>query len=121
MLDSGVAVCVVDSGIWTAHPDLKANTFSGCDTQCQNPKDTHGTHVTGTLAAIGNDFGVVGAIGGAPSAVVGFAGLPNEGGTGTTSQCMEAIQACVDHLDALKQDVSEGRGSRRRPATSAFR
>jgi serine protease len=61
----GVTVCVIDSGIYAGHEDLKSlysdNLMSGPSGQTWNT-DTcgHGTHVAGTIAARANDFGVVG-------------------------------------------------------------
>lgn len=79
---TGVSVCIVDSGLWGAHPDLGANALSGCgmsagaslspaaaaafaDT-CPFEWDAdvvgHGSHVAGTIGALANGRGVVGVI-----------------------------------------------------------
>jgi subtilisin family serine protease len=62
---SGQTVAVVDSGVALTHPDLQAKLLPGLDYVDGDtvPQDLngHGTHVTGTIAAVkDNDDGVVG-------------------------------------------------------------
>ncbi|MBU0670670.1 MAG: S8 family serine peptidase [Patescibacteria group bacterium] len=82
---AGVVVAVVDTGVFYTHPDLAANAYSfpggnctvdGVVQACPNPgwdfcnnnndpddglgSSSHGTHVTGTIAAVDNTIGVVG-------------------------------------------------------------
>lgn len=69
---AGVLVAVVDTGVDYNHPDIAANVVPGRDfvgastgnpQQADDPMDHfgHGTHVAGTIAAVGNnDSGVIG-------------------------------------------------------------
>jgi serine protease len=60
----GVNVAVVDTGVDYNHADLAPVYISGYNalTRTNDPMDdnSHGTHVAGTIAAVDNNFGVVG-------------------------------------------------------------
>ncbi|UCS95904.1 S8 family peptidase [Echinicola marina] len=63
---------VIDTGIDLDHPDLNVdaskgfNAFNtGKDSKSLDDGNGHGTHVAGTIAAINNDFGVIGVAAGA--------------------------------------------------------
>ena len=59
-----VNIAIMDTGIDVRHPDLAPNFAGGYNTfsPSDQPIDDngHGTHVAGTIAAIDNNFGVVG-------------------------------------------------------------
>jgi len=61
---SGIKVAIIDTGIDTGHPDLTANIKGGVNTIKSwvgyNDDNGHGTHVAGIVAALNNDYGVVG-------------------------------------------------------------
>jgi serine protease len=105
-----VVVGVVDTGIDYAHPDLAANVWTnpggigGCAAGTHgynaingtcNPADdhSHGSHVAGTIGAVGNNgVGVAGV-----SWNVKLVGLKflNSGGSGSTDDAIEAINWAI--------------------------
>ncbi|MGD8569071.1 MAG: S8 family serine peptidase [Gammaproteobacteria bacterium] len=68
---TGLNVWVIDSGVDLDNPDLNIDASRGADVVKTKGKSTlddvygHGTHVSGTIAAIDNDIGVVGVAAGA--------------------------------------------------------
>lgn len=102
---AGAMACVADTGIDANHPDIKANFLGGYDAiDLDNSPDVgrdiheqHATHVSGTVAGVDNNVGVVG---GAPgndfleARVLHWDGTNN---TGTTSQVMAGAQWLADH------------------------
>lgn len=78
---TNVTVCIIDSGYYAAHPDLRDQTGQGVTvvgysgvadtdndpstdptTDWYSDKDSHGSHVAGTIAAMTNGIGVVGVL-----------------------------------------------------------
>lgn len=91
---------ILDTGIDLDHPDLNVdasrgfNAFtSGKDAGSLDDGNGHGSHVSGTIAAINNDFGVIGV---APGATVIPVKVLNHRGSGSYS----GIIAGVDHVAA---------------------
>lgn len=95
---NGVDVYVIDTGIDTNHPDLAAPgsstaivSCSGRSTTCRFPWDDdngHGTHVSGTIAALNNSRDVVGV---APGATLHAVKVLNKQGSGTWSGVIAGI------------------------------
>jgi subtilisin family serine protease len=63
-LGEGVTVCVIDTGLYTAHEDLaglpSVNGMSQVDDDWTYDGAGHGTHVVGTITAVDNELGVIG-------------------------------------------------------------
>lgn len=66
---TGINLCVADGGLDTQHPDIAPNYAGGIDTVGagdndpdwnNDTRDTHGTHVAGTVLARSNTVGVLG-------------------------------------------------------------
>ncbi len=94
----GVKVCVVDTGIDASHPDLKDNVAGGWNAidNSGNFKDDngHGTHVSGTIAAVDNKIGVVGV---APKVSLYGVKVLDASGSGAFDAVIAGMQWCVQH------------------------
>jgi thermitase len=91
-----VVVAVIDTGVDTDHPDLQGRLLQGADFVTPNttPEDDHGhgTHVSGTIAAVyNNGVGMTGVVGPANVKILPIKALDAEG-RGATSKIAEAIQ-----------------------------
>ena len=93
---AGITVGVLDTGCDYTHPDLAANYAGGYDFVNNDayPMDDagHGTHVSGTIAAVKNGLGVVGV---APEVSLYCLKILDAGGRGDFSDAVAAIDWAV--------------------------
>jgi len=92
---AGVKVAVLDTGIDTNHPDLSYDSScSASFVSGQSLEDGHGhgTHTAGTVAALDNGTGVVGA---APEATLCIYKVLSNSGSGSYSDVIAALQQAV--------------------------
>ncbi len=104
---TGINVSIIDTGIDYNHTDLAANYIGGYDfvNGDDDPMDNagHGTHVAGTVAAIDNDFGVIGA---APAVNIYALKVIGVDGSGSYSDIISALQWAVDnHMDVASMSL----------------
>jgi len=93
--------CIVDSGYHIEHPDLpgtervtgQALTGTGYWDQ---PGDSHGTHVAGTIAAVDNNRGMVGVHPGVGLSLHVVKVFADDGLWTYASELVAALQACQD-------------------------
>jgi subtilisin family serine protease len=97
-----VNVAVLDTGVDPTHPDLAANIVGGFNsyTKKNDPIDDngHGTHVTGIVAALDNNIGVVGV---APEARIWAAKVLDKTGFGWD----ENVVAGIDWVISRKREL----------------
>ena len=82
-------VCVVDTGLDVTHEDLRGLSVGGW----KSDGNGHGTHVTGTIAAQQNDYGVIGV---APDASIYVALACDKNGYCYASSIMNTVTQCVN-------------------------
>ncbi|RJQ26762.1 MAG: peptidase S8 [Peptococcaceae bacterium] len=93
---AGINVAIVDTGIDITHPDLSVKGGINIIVPKRSFTDDngHGSHVAGTVAALNNSFGVVGA---APLANLYAVKVLNKRGDGFISDLIEGLQWCIDN------------------------
>ncbi|WP_176560212.1 S8 family serine peptidase [Brevibacillus dissolubilis] len=92
--DKKVKIAVFDTGI-APHTDLSVTeaVYFGEKIRTTTDDNGHGTHVAGTIAALNNNSGVVGA---APEAELYSVKVLDQNGSGSYSQVIEAIDWAID-------------------------
>lgn len=97
----GIVVAVVDTGVDYTHLDLDDNMLPGWDfgnndaDPMEYPGGYHGTHVSGIIAAEGNNN--AGVIGVAPDAMIMPVKVFTDAGSSNTSLVKSGIMYAVDH------------------------
>ncbi|TVP83663.1 MAG: peptidase S8 [Alkalicoccus sp.] len=112
----GVSVAVLDTGIDGSHEDLVDNLADGysvfTDEENADPfydANGHGTHVAGTIGAVDNDLGVIGA---APEADLYAVKVLNNEGSGSLAGIAEGIEWSIDNdIDIINMSLGGDSGS----------
>lgn len=99
-----IKVAVVDTGSGP-HPDLKI--WGGASmvayTDSYNDDHFHGTHVAGIVAAMNNEFGVIGV---APRARLYAVKVLNGGGSGYLSDVVSGLEWCINNkMDVINMSL----------------
>ncbi|MFO7612671.1 MAG: S8 family peptidase [Clostridia bacterium] len=107
-----VKVAVLDTGIDLDHPDLAANIKGGYNVisprKTADDDNGHGTHVAGIIAAVNNDFGVVGV---GPTLDLYAVKVLDRRGSGTISTIIAGIEwAIANDIDVINMSLG-GAGS----------
>ena len=112
---AGVNVAVIDTGIDSGHPDLAANVKGGWNATNPQAPDAfiddngHGSHVSGTIAAVRNSTGVVGV---APEASLWGVKVLDANGSGTFADVIAGIQWAAEHkMDVANMSLGASRGN----------
>ena len=111
----GVKLVVIDTGIDYDHPELKPLIAGGWNaTNKDKPADFkddngHGTHVSGTIAAVDNEAGVVGV---APKVALYGVKVLDANGSGTFSDVIAGMQWAVDNkMQIASMSLGASRGN----------
>lgn len=124
--DNPIKVCIIDSGALvrdSRHEDFQASNITGVSVVAgedwDRPLDAHGTHVAGTIAAIGgNDKGVVGVL--AKGVSLHIVKVFSDDGSGApTSVILEGFNECVK-AGAQVVNMSLGGSVRSKTAESTY-
>lgn len=93
-----IKVAVIDTGIDTAHPDLKINIKGGVtfvkNTRNYTDDNGHGTHVAGIIGALNNTIGVVGV---GPNIDLYAVKVLNRSGSGYVSDIIKGLEWCISN------------------------
>jgi len=109
--DSEVEVAIIDTGVDTDHPDLVDNikwgiaVWNGRISTKFNDLNGHGTHVSGTVAALDNDIGVVGV---APTIEFYMIKALGASGSGFWSDLIIAIDLAIKGPDGVIDADGDG-------------
>jgi subtilisin len=106
---AGIGVAVIDSGIDFNHPDLApapnapATSFNAITSgaSCQDDGG-HGTHVSGLIAALNNDIGMVGV---APAATLYCVKVLGSDLSGTDSSLMAGMDWVLQHHNSVNPRI----------------
>jgi len=113
-------ICIIDSGIYTEHEDLKGVNANGYDGNLPWSLDYsgHGTHVSGTIAAMNNDLGVIGVTPGTVSIYM-VRVFGDDGAWAYSSTLIDAANRCYT-AGANIISMSLGGGRKSRTEQTAF-
>jgi len=94
----GIKIAVIDTGVDFTHDDLSANYQGGINIRNNDnsPMDDngHGTHVSGILAAVANNGGIIGT---APGSGIYGVKVLSSSGSGTYSDVISGIKWSADN------------------------
>jgi subtilisin len=109
---SGVKVAILDTGIDASHEDLNVSggkSFVAGESDPFTDGNSHGTHVSGTVAGLNNSLGVLGV---APSASLYAVKVLDSSGSGTYSGIVQGIEWAVsNNMDIINMSLGGSSGS----------